>query len=304
MGVRAVATVMLLKTVLIALIAMAPSAPRVLAQAQVLARTLPAPFQVDGVRLPVDEEDPATLGAPWVLVDLGPAEGHPRPRREDHVTMTLLGTSGAIELSLLEIAKVCGYLCGDEIEECSYEGRYAPAGDLARVGTPLAALPGRHALADYGPLAEIPAAASGSSLPRTGEEPEITSPIWPAEPGVRAGQRLRRDGDGLIFDQRWGPSELVHSIPLSDCSLSRRGPLERLRCSGFEALLAGGRLLLTSVDDYGAAGADVLATFEHEGRVYLVVRLGLKAQTVYGLLVREGESWRALIHPREHALIC
>jgi hypothetical protein len=65
-----------------------------------------------------------------------------------------------------------------------------------------------------------------------------------------------------------------------------------------------GRPLLVSLADYNSSSAETAASFESNGTTYRVVRLGLKAQTVFGLLVRTESGWRALIRPRDYALLC
>ena len=45
--------------------------------------------------------------------------------------MTLIGTEGVMPASLEDVVKVCETLCGDELEECHYEGLLVPAGTLA-----------------------------------------------------------------------------------------------------------------------------------------------------------------------------
>ena len=56
--------------------------------------------------------------------------------------------------------------------------------------------------------------------------------------------------------------------------------------------------------DYGEAAAEPLALFEHAGTTYAVVRLGLKAQSVIGLVVRDEGGWHGLFLPRDYPLLC
>ena len=44
--------------------------------------------------------------------------------------------------------------------------------------------------------------------------------------------------------------------------------------------------------------------FTANGETHVLVRLGLKAQTIYGLLVKRGDTWVPLFRKAERALLC
>ena len=52
------------------------------------------------------------------------------------------------------------------------------------------------------------------------------------------------------------------------------------------------------------AAAEVVATFTLGKSTLYLVRLGLKAQTVFGLLYGGKDGWRGLFRPRDYALLC
>ncbi|HVG81632.1 MAG TPA: hypothetical protein VNB28_05070, partial [Methylomirabilota bacterium] len=88
------------------------------------------------------------------------------------------------------------------------------------------------------------------------------------------------------------------------CRASTAADLTVMQCQSLAFIAAMGVPLLISVPDYNDAIAQPVASFTHEGADYVVVRLGLKAQTVYGLLVKRGDTWVPLFRKAERALMC
>lgn len=264
------------------------------------ASLLPAPYQVESVRQAVDGDDSRQpLGGPRVTIDLGSATGRPWPARSQPTRMTLLGTEGAMTASLEDVIKVCETLCGDENEECHYEGILVPNGPLATIGAPVAALAGEYLLSDVASIRET--AASDGDLPPFSSA--FVPAIWPADNPADLRHRFVRDGDVFTLEYAWG-SAGEQVVPLRACQFFDRGPVTRMACGGVEALLADGEPILVSFPDYNAAGADLVSAFVHDTRQYYVVRLALKVQTVYGLLFHDRGGWRARFHPRDYSLLC
>ena len=265
------------------------------------ASSLPAPYQVEAVVQRADGDDSGRgLGRPRVMIDLGTAEGEPWPDRSRPRMLTIIGNEGAIAASLEDVVKVCETLCGDEAEECHYEGVLVPAGSLATIGTPVAALSGEHTLSDF---AAIDDSASGAADPVALSEAFETA-IWPDDNPGDLRHRFLRNGDAFTLEYAWGTSgEQV--VPIGSCRFHDRGAVTRMECGAVEALLADGVPILVSFPDYNTAGVDVVTRFVHGGQTHLVVRLALKVQTVYGLLFRSaGGGWQALFHPRNYSLLC
>ena len=77
-----------------------------------------------------------------------------------------------------------------------------------------------------------------------------------------------------------------------------------MQCDGIALIVGDAAPLLFSYPDYNLASAQVVATLGFgKSRLYLV-RLGLKAQTAFGLLYRDKDGWRGLFRPRNYALLC
>jgi len=262
---------------------------------------LPAPLQVEGVVRDLrGDHQPNTLGIPRVMINLGATEGRPWSDQEDSGRMTLLGTTGVMTAYLEEVVKVCETLCGDDAEECHYEGRLVPAGNLDSIGIPVAALPGERSLLDFASLEDRP--------PRSDVGPgelsdAFAAPIWPEDNPADTRHRFRRSGNDFTVEYAWG-SVGGQTVPAGECRFYDRGPVTRMACAGVEALIAEGLPILVSFPDYNSAGADLIAAFTHDNQTYYVVRLALKVQTVYGLLFRDAAGWHARFHPRDYALLC
>jgi hypothetical protein len=276
---------------------------------------LPAPYQVEGVvryRNDVDAGDDGLGLAPaLVAVDLGAVEGTPQPRAEDFRDMTLLGTAGAAAATLQDIVKSCEFLCGDEAEECHYLALLAPQGPpsagLETLGTPLAALPGHHEIAAFAPLAAEP-------LPQPPAAPAFSeafaAPVWSPYPEAQPAYRVTRwdpAAGALALELRYG-ADAPSRFETNDCTARGTGELTAVSCNALAFLAAGGRPLLVSFPDYNLAAAAPVARFEAAGPGanirYTLVRLGLKAQTVFGLLAATPAGWRARFRPRDYALLC
>jgi len=264
---------------------------------------LPAPLQIDGVER--DLTGRWGLETDVVQVDLGAAEGKPVPDGDHFQKMTILGTTGASPAFLQDIRRVCDFLCGDEAEECHYVARVSPTRPLDEIGTPLAAIPGEHRIEAYR-VPETETVADPLELPAEWLGRDFESPIWPTDPGSSLEYRLRESSTAdreLRLEYHWSGGE-VYSVDDRDCSLRQSADLTELACSSFAMITQDGQPLLVSLADYNSSSAETVASFESNGTAYRVVRLGLKAQTVFGLLVRTESGWRALIRPRDYALLC
>lgn len=266
---------------------------------------LPAPYQVQGVvqyRGDVDRGgDGLSLGAVLVAVDLGGARGKAVPTRDALAEITLLGTAGSTVGRLREIVKQCDFLCGDEGEECHYVALIEVDGSLEALGTPLAALAGRHETAGF-----AAAAPSDGAALLDGLAADLSAPVWDPHLSSNPVFRLRDwqpEAGTATLDLLYGTGEPT-AVALRSCRASNQGGLVGLACGSLAMLLADGRPLLVSYPDYNLPAAEVVAGFHSGGLGYRLVRLGLKAQTVFGLLAETPDGWRARIRPRDYALLC
>ncbi len=262
---------------------------------------LSAPYQVEAVSRSRDRFDETPdLGTPRVVVDLGSAEDKPWPDRDAYSTMTLIGTAGTMTAHLEDIVKTCEALCGDEAEECHYVAQLLPAGDPETLGDPVAAFAGLHTLADFAPT---PGSVPQPQLDRDSLSSQLLPPAWPTSQQGVPRYRFRRHDGALIMDSQYGVSD-IQEVSLGECGFYDRGALVRMVCDGAEALIADGLPVLVSFPDYNIASADVLASLAHGEQTYYVVRLAIKAQTIYGLLYEDGGRWHARFRPRDYALLC
>ncbi len=270
---------------------------------------LPAPYQIDGVvRFKSDRyrlDDGLGLNPPLVAVDLGDARKAPHPGSERLQTITFVGSAGIGFGKLTDIQKHCDYLCGDAGEECHYVGLYALDDPIERIGTPLIAIPGAQALAGFrapppetsGAEVVLPQGLIGrdfadlawASYGKDGPEVRITA--WDAENrGLELEARLS-SGDPFRAEGR-------------DCALRRIDELTEMQCDGVALIVGAAAPLLFSYPDYNLAAAQVVATVGLGKSTLYLVRLGLKAQTAFGLLYRAEDGWRGLFRPRDYALLC
>ncbi len=269
------------------------------------AAPLGAPLQLDAVMqepvTPEGKERGPALGHPRLLVDLGSADdGRPVPAAADHAAMTILGTQGPVTATLAEIVKRCRYLCGeDEAATCHYAAALTLDRPVPELGLPIAALPGKVTLSGWRMVAGRP----GEDVAAPALADTWSATLWSPDAEYAPEYRIRRVEADFVLEGRYRGGE-TFEVPGGECRAERHDELTALSCGGFAALLREGRPLLVSVADYGSPAADLLGRFEHGGNTHWLVRLGLKAQAVIGLLVRTPDGWRAVFRPRDHAQIC
>jgi hypothetical protein len=264
-----------------------------------------APYQVEGVVVLRDDHDRMGTGLglqpPRVLIDLGSARDGRFPETPGLREVTIIGTEGAAEGTLEDIYKDCQFLCGDDAEECHFVGVVVLAGRLDTIGTPLIALAGKREISSFRPW------AGTSGMPPAPPPRSVFSPaLWSPYPDYAPGYRIESWDTtlrSLTLAMR-DPSGEVHRLTGEQCDGAHDGELSSLSCSGFALLIAEGRPLLFSYPDYNLPAAEVVASFTQAGEAYHLVRYGAKAQTVFGLVTRGPEGWRALFRPKDYALLC
>ena len=256
---------------------------------------LPAPWQIEGWR--IFQADNSQNSTTHLAVDFG-SKNIPADQK---ATITVLGSQGTAHGFLIETVRSCHYLCGEEGDgECHYTGLYQLDKTPEQLGVAWTALPGKHEISAFGKTSPVP-----SDLPKPGDETPL---VWdgPSAPmeihtykiksSENARLSLELDTGGIE-----GPPVPVEG---SACKAQAVTPLTSVTCDGYAAFFEGSSPLLLSWPDYNTPKADFLATFTHGDKKYFVLRLGLKAQDVVGLLVKTKDGWRFLVVPRDYASLC
>ena len=268
---------------------------------------LPAPYQVEAVErsVPYSYTEDESLGPPMITVDLGTAEGRTPPVREGLETMTFLGAGGSAVGQLYDISKHCDYLCGDELEECHYVARYSLPPDTPALEAPLAALPGTLELTDYHDPRQaewIDNFTLAYVWTATGFSPEAWRPSSQGATSHKL-ESWNEDSKDIAFRTRF-PDGNEFSAQAGSCRLRQGGDLNEVACNGLSLLFAEGTPLLLSYPDYNSPAARAVSSFTQGDRTYYLVLLGLKAQSVFGLLTKTLEGWIGHFQPRDYALLC
>jgi hypothetical protein len=224
--------------------------------------------------------------------------------------MTLLGKKGTATARFQRLERVCAEACAEERPICHSVGVYTQEPGTPDVGDGLAALAGRF----QGKLT-LPAPALPEPRP-TGTQwasKDFQVPVDERTPTERYLEGLppqayrwtyRPDGSVLLEERTGGTTFFSPPLTLADCRQERQPPFTRLTCPGASLLYANGQLLFVSFDNYSEATTEWLATFQTCGRELHLVRVGLKAHTVPGLLMRDGARWRLLLRPADYPLMC
>jgi hypothetical protein len=285
----------------------APAALALVLAASAGADELDAPYQLDAMTFDLRDRgaDPAADATFAILFDLDPMQAPTQGDVDRWSEATVLTEAGPVRAGLVEIRKSCQFLCGidpempaEERETCHYQAALAlhPSADTGGANF-LAAFPGRIEITDFEMLTPTPL----RSPPSWSREFHATA--WPAD---EAG-RIRIDG--------WNPNTKrlqytveamgeEHSFDEQGCRAATAAGLTAVQCQSLAVIAAEGVPLLLSVPDYNQAIAVPVASFTHDGALHVLVRLGLKAQTVYGFLVKRGDTWVPLFRKAERALMC
>ena len=250
------------------------------------------PYQVAGWLTSLEDEDE---GRRFLLVDLGTERPAALPPQ-----WTVVGSTGSSHATYYTFEKSCRFLCGDdESETCHYVAQLSL--ESTDIGRPLLALPGALAVSD------VRTAVGEFDQPLPGPQwwgAEAAEPVWTHRPAmvnpVRFSYRVGSGEDGQPVLLITGGSQRV-SFPLLDCSSRLQGGFTEVRCREVALLAREGLPLLVSMADYNVPAAEIAAAVTLAGRPFHLIRLGLKAQTIYGLLGAEGQ---ALFRPRDYPSIC
>jgi hypothetical protein len=109
---------------------------------------------------------------------------------------------------------------------------------------------------------------------------------------------------GIHLTHRGGEFS-VQMTDLATCSQRHVETFTVVTCGSDAELLYEGRAgIMASFSDYSDRSAFPLARFRLGGKQAVLVRIGLKAQVVIGLIVKDGHHWRLSIREADYPLLC
>ena len=231
-------------------------------------------------------------GGALVRVDIGAQPERARLLRR----ATVLTASGAVAATLVRTERICEWLCdvgNEKGKECHFE---AVLRTSTRVVRALAVLPGSP------DVREIATISPGADQPIASLDRWIA-----AEPiGTESTLRWTRFSDGVFLSQQdMGRDFYAPPIDLATCALRLAAPFAIVSCPGAALLYEGSHGIAVSLADYGEATVDPLLRFRLGGREAVVIRFGLKAAVVPGLLLRgDDRVWRLSFREFDYAQLC
>ena len=277
----------------------APVALALLLATAATATELQAPYQPEAASIDLTQRrhDWTAIIPRLLTVDLDPVPA-PTPADVDRwSTATVVTQYGVVRASLVEIRKTCQFLCGVDQDETCHTQAVLQLEDGSDGSDVLAVFPREVEIANLQMLAPMLLHVAPAW------SPEFRAQAWPA------------DETGRIRIEGWNPSTKrlqfsaqamgeEQSFDEPACRASTAAGLTAIQCQSLALLAADGVPLLVSAPDYADAVAMPVASFEHDGALHVVVRLGVQAQTIYGLLVKRGDTWVPLFRKAERALLC
>ena len=258
---------------------------------------LQAPYQIESVSIDLrgrDGRDESRVYA--YVVDLDQPKALRQGEADRWLEATVLTEIGAERAQLVEIRKSCEFLCGvEERETCHYQAVVVLPQDSG--ANAFVAFAGTVEVTDFEMLTATPLPSSEAW------SRDFHEVIWPEDDSGR----IRIDGwnaktKRLQFSMQAMGEE--RSFDEQACRAGTAAGLTQLACHGIAVIAADGVPLLLSVPDYNDAIATPVARFTANGEAHVLVQLGLKAQTIYGLLVKRGDKWVPLFRRAERALLC
>jgi hypothetical protein len=124
-------------------------------------------------------------------------------------------------------------------------------------------------------------------------------------PVGETGYRWARFPDGVyLTSPPIGRDFYAPPIALSGCATRAVLPFTVLVCGSAELLYEGRQGITASFADYGQASAMPIAHIQLDGRDAFLVRVGLKAEMVIALLLKENGKWRLTYREADYPLMC
>ncbi len=261
--------------------------------------TLIATGQAADTPLPKDEtpsDAPFTVIAEsgrQVRVDIGTDRGRARLLRR----AVVLTRSGAVRATFVRAERRCTWICSEDDENdrvCHYEA-------VLRASAPfrdaIAVFPGSPDVRHVAPLV-------------AGADQHVVGPEeWIGAKRIGSGTigyRWARFPDGVFLaSDDVGRDGYAPPINLADCVRRTVAPFTVLVCRGAELLYEGTRGIVASFADYSDDTVEPEIRFQLDGREAVLIRLGLKAEVVAALLVRQEDgTWRIAFREVDYPLMC
>jgi hypothetical protein len=261
-------------------------------------RRAEAPFQVEAALVPALRSASAEGPTALLLIDLNSAEDGTEPAiREPGGEMTIIYENGLARGHIQEIRKSCVYLCGfDGGATCHYQALVAPDAKAGALGAALAAFVGEPQITAFEPL-----------RPQAAGEVEwlsgFAAPVWPQD--YSAGIRID-EWDAAARRVRLSVRAADEDITVEDreCEAIGAAGLVALTCPSIAILAEAGVPLLVSWPEYESAAAAPVARFRLNGREAVLVRFGMSAETIHGVLLRDGARWVPLFRSADYPTMC
>jgi hypothetical protein len=259
---------------------------------------------------PVDHDDApfevVAFSATHVRVDIGADKASAQPLR----TATILTASGPVPATLVRARRTCVSLCGEDDEKtCHYEAILRTSGLPAR---PLAVMAGTQTVTGVSTIADSP------NQPIESEQRWLdAAPFIEEGESYRESYRWQRFPDGVYLSRSPSDGRNFYAPPISLAGCAQRSisPFTLLTCgltregagpnpAPAEFLYEGRNAIVFSVGEYSTARARPVLRFTLNGKEAVLIRLGLKAEEIAALLVREGTSWRLAAGGADYPTMC
>ena len=238
-----------------------------------------------------------------VTVDAG-AEGNVPER----VTMLISRGAGYVHASLVAKQRACVWLCGQDSgkpQTCHYEATYR-AKVAGPVGEVVAMLPYLTRIYKHEMIEKLQHPSRMPLHLQNHVGKTVFEPMYPNDLAFRL-QGWDFDTDSLIFDYRAkqfsGPYQ---EAMIPECAIYGQDRFLNMACGENVSLMFDDQnLLFVSFADYGIAETKILMGFDMNGQRHYLVRLGLKAEAVVGLMEPDGKGgWIVRLRPSDYPLIC
>ncbi len=140
----------------------------------------------------------------------------------------------------------------------------------------------------------------------SGAEQPIGAPGEWVNAGAVGRYRWAQFPDGVFLaSDDMGRDFFAPPIALAGCARRAAAPFTILVCQAAELLYEGTRGIAASFADYSEASVQPRVRFRLDGRDAVLIRLGLKAEVVAALLVKQPDgSWRLSFRRADYALLC